>query len=111
MKSFIAAAVAASFLGAMSIAQAGVPAAQPNGADAPVPVQSDNNQSAPAVPGAAGAQSAASESAKMAAMVGGLIVVSGIAIAAMNNGGGNSHQTSPSGPGGTTGTTGTTGTN
>lgn len=107
MKSFIAAAVAASFLGAMSIAQAGVPAA-----DTPAPVQQADNQNAPAsVPGAAGAQAAADESAKMAAMVGGLIVVSGIAIASMNHGG-NGHHTTPGGGGtGGTGGTGTTGTN
>lgn len=125
MKAWMATAVAAGFMGAMSLAQAGVPAesvaktgvsgAETGNAASAMPISAsrgqsskgDQNASKPTIPGAREAQSSALSNGQEMAIVGGAILVGGI-IAAASGGGGD--ESSTPGTGGTTGTTGTTGT-
>src|SRR5690625_4594714 len=116
IKSIIATAVAVSFLGAMGVAQAGVPASQPSNAaatasanaSAPQPQSSQSNSQQPAVPGASGAQSQAMSAGTKVA-IGSAIVAGVLLVFGTGDDGGNSTGTTP-GTGGTTGSTGTTGT-
>lgn len=116
MKTLIVAAVAVGFMGAMSLAQAGVSvehaAKVGSRHEARVaPSNSDKNQpttSKPTIPGAHKAQSAALSGATQMAIVAGAIVVAGVVFSTTSHA--NSSATTP-GTGGTTGSTGTTGTN
>lgn len=125
MKAWIVVAVAAGFVGTMSLAQAGVPAAHSteasvgkvtSGNETPVApwnggqdqsTNTDQNTSGPTLPGAHKAQSAALGDGAQMAIVGGVLLVAGVVAFASHSGNGNS--TTP-GTGGTTGSTGTTGT-
>lgn len=126
MKAWITMAAVAGFMGAMGMAQAGVPAE--HAAKAPVSKVSAEHAthaarlndgqspssnaglstSKPSIPGAHEAQSASLNYVEQMAIVGGVILVAGAVFAATSNG--NSSSTTP-GTGGPTGTTGTTGTN
>jgi hypothetical protein len=127
MKALIVMAVAAGFMGTMSLAQAGVPAvhsakasaskvnAQPETRTASLnggqdqPQNTSQGTSKPTIPGAHEAQSAALSDGAQMAIVGGALLVVGVVFSATSNGN-SSHSTTP-GTGGTTGSTGTTGTN
>lgn len=119
MKTLIVTTIAAACLGAMGMAQAGVPTSHPakthaakaeSAHAAPMPTASTNqnppataavqNTTQPTIPGAHKAQSHALTNGEQMAIVGGVILAAGIIFSVTDNG--NHHSTS-----GTSGTTGT----
>jgi len=107
MKALTRTAIATVILGAMSVVQIGVAAAQSTdaGINETDQVASEEPSEAATIPGADEAQAAAWDPATVGAVAGGVALLGIIAAAGSSSSGGSS---SSSGTGGTSGTTGTT---